>query len=134
MNWKGQNCEDSDILTVKIILIGDSGVGKSATLVRYTDDIFIPEGNVTVGLDWTTKMLDIQGSKIQLKIVDTAGQERYSSLAPMYCRSTDIVLFFYDICNIASFEHVNYWLDKVGDYLDEMEVVLVGNKSDKEEE
>ena len=136
MDWKKDNrCKDSDsILTVKIVLIGDSGVGKSSLLIRYVDDLFVPEGNMTVGLDWKTKMLHIQGSNIQLKIVDTAGQERFSSLAPMYCRSTDIILVFYDICKLTSFQNVDYWLDKVGESLDEMEVVLVGNKADREEE
>lgn len=121
------------ITRIKIVMLGDSGVGKSTFLVRYVDNKFVVDGSrMTVGVDWKTKMLRVQGKQVQLKIVDTAGQERFSSLAPMYGRNADVILVFYDICSQASFEHVDYWLDKVDLPVQEMEVVLIGNKTDND--
>lgn len=124
--------ETESLMRVKLVLVGDSGVGKSTVLIRYVDDIYVPDSTMTVGVDWKIKVLEVHGSRVQVKIVDTAGQERFSSLAPMYCRNADVILAFYDISNQTSFEHVEYWLDKVGLPLEEMKVVLVGNKTDRD--
>ena len=117
--------------TFKILIIGDSGVGKTSLLQRFSDGAFTDETSPTIGVDYATKLLKVEKSIAQLEIWDTAGQERFSTLTANYYRGAQGVLLVYDVGSRSSFVHVQKWLDRAiqlgGEHLIP---VLVGNKSD----
>lgn len=117
----------------RIALVGDSGVGKTAVLLRFTDNIFLSSMAMTIGIDWRVKIIQVDGRKVKLQIWDTAGQERFSSLAPSYCRKADAVLVFYDTTKLDTFQNVDYWLERMGMPMN-AELALIGNKIDIEED
>jgi len=117
-----------------IIMIGDSGVGKSSLLQRYADDKFSTNLFATVGCDWRTKNIQVGGKVINLSIWDTVGQERYRSLVTNYVREAHGAIIVYDITNFDSTEHLEDWSRFVNDHaLPDTVKVLVGNKKDLEE-
>ena len=125
--------DSSDIL-LKALLIGDSGTGKSAVIVRFTEDRFSDNYVSTVGVDFKIKRMESSGQVIQLQIWDTAGQERFRSITKSYYRASNAVLVVFDVKNRESFEHVNYWLEQINREAD-LKVVkfLVANKCDIED-
>ena len=88
---------------LKLLLIGDSGVGKSCILFRFSDDAFTTNFISTIGIDFKLKTIEINGKKIKLQIWDTAGQERFRSLIPGYVRKSSIAVVVYDITNAETF-------------------------------
>ena len=123
-------------LLFKLLLIGDSGVGKSCLLVRFADDKYSEDSQCTIGVDFKIKMMDFQGQRINLTIWDTAGQEKFRSLTSSYYRGTNGVILVYDVSRRDSFDHLNVWLNELemyNNYGDPVKL-LVGNKVDKEQE
>lgn len=118
----------------RIIIIGDSGVGKSSLLLRYTDDAFTESFITTIGVDFRVKTVELKGGKrVKLQIWDTAGQERFRNITTAYYRGAQGVLLTYDITSRASFEHVQSWLadlERHGDDPHQLALILVGNKAD----
>ncbi|OII72758.1 Rab11 protein [Cryptosporidium andersoni] len=115
----------------KIVLIGDSGVGKSNLLSRFTRDEFNLESKSTIGVEFATKSIMTQGKVIKAQIWDTAGQERYRAITSAYYRGAVGALLVYDISKRSSFENVERWLKELRDHADpNIVVLLVGNKSD----
>ncbi|XP_070000082.1 ras-related protein Rab-18-like [Penaeus vannamei] len=126
---------DVDILTtLKILIIGESGVGKSSLLLRFTDDTFDPEQSATIGVDFKVKTISVDGNVTKLAIWDTAGQERFRTLTPSYYRGAQGVILVYDVTNRNSFTKLDMWLNELDTYSTKTEIVkmLVGNKIDKE--
>ena len=122
--------EESDI-TLKIVLVGDSGVGKSNIISRYTKNEFNYESKTTIGVEFATKALVQENKTIKVQIWDTAGQERYRSMASAYYRGAMGALLVYDITRASSFENLDKWLKELKNYGNEDIVCLmVGNKSD----
>jgi len=117
----------------KILMIGDSGVGKSSILLRFTDDDFEEDRPCTIGVDFKTKMMDLDGKRINLTIWDTAGQEKFRSLTSSYYRGTQGIILVYDVTIRASFDAVTHWLSEVEMYTTNKDVImmLVGSKIDK---
>lgn len=97
----------------KILLVGDTGVGKSSLLVRYCDNKFDENQVSTIGVDFKVKTLDMNGRRIQLAIWDTAGQERYRTLTSSYYRGAHGVILVYDATNRQSFSNLKYWLGEI---------------------
>ncbi|XP_076064503.1 ras-related protein Rab-18-like [Oratosquilla oratoria] len=127
--------QDQDILTtLKILIIGESGVGKSSLLLRFTEDTFDPEQSATIGVDFKVKTIMVDGNKTKLAIWDTAGQERFRTLTPSYYRGAQGVILVYDVCNRNSFTKLDMWLNELDTYSTKTDIVkmLVGNKIDKE--
>ncbi|CAI9729420.1 ras-related protein Rab-18A-like [Octopus vulgaris] len=127
--------DDQDILTtLKILIIGESGVGKSSLLLRFTDDTFDPEQASTIGVDFKVKTLAVDGNKAKLAIWDTAGQERFRTLTPSYYRGAQGVILVYDVCSKQSFSKLDAWLNELETFATKHDLVkmLVGNKIDKE--
>ncbi|KAL6067976.1 Rab subfamily of small GTPases [Balamuthia mandrillaris] len=117
----------------KLLLIGDSGVGKSSLLLRFTDDEFDEEHPCTIGVDFKVKMLRLRDKLLNLTIWDTAGQEKFRSLTSSYYRGTQGIILVYDVTSRKSFEHLVDWLNEVEMYCNKEDVVklLVANKTDK---
>lgn len=119
---------------VKILLVGDSGVGKSSLLMRFIEDAF-EEVSPTVGVDFKLKMMDVDGKRLKLTVWDTAGQERFRTLTSSYYRGAHGVIFVYDIANAESFANVEeVWRKEVEMYstISNGVKMIVGNKVDKE--
>ncbi|CAG9863454.1 unnamed protein product [Phyllotreta striolata] len=124
---------DEDILTtLKILIIGESGVGKSSLLLRFTEDNFDPEQTLTIGVDFKTKKLNIDGSLVKLAIWDTAGQERFRTLTPSYYRDAQGAILVFDVSSYATFAKLEMWLNELETYSTKNDIVkmVVGNKID----
>jgi Ras-related protein Rab-6A len=125
---------DDNLPYCKIIFIGDPSVGKSSILSRFYDDKFDLEYQPTIGLDFQHKNYEINGNTIKLYLYDTAGQEKFKSLIPMYIRDANIILIVYDISVKESFTHTDQWFKETEDLKRKDAIfVLVGNKKDLEE-
>ena len=121
---------------VKIALLGDTTVGKTNLVLRFTDNTFTTNNPPTIGYDYKSKTINLKNSKkkAKLQIWDTAGQERYMSLSKTVFQRVDGVILVYDIRVRSSFEHILNWINIVKDFNDKMPILLIGNKTDLEEE
>ena len=127
--------DDSYDLLYKIIIIGDSNVGKSNILSRYTKDQFQGNSKATVGVELGTKFVKVEGVGAKLQIWDTAGQERYRSLTSSYYKGCHGCFIVYDITNEASFQSISTWYEQaVKEAGKDVSIILVGNKCDLENE
>ena len=123
-----------DIQKFKIIFLGDQGVGKSSILNRFAQDKFEAEYQATIGLDFHSKNATINGANVRLLLYDTAGQEKFKSLIPMYIRDANIIIVVYDITVKESFTNTSHWVNETKDLKKEDAIfVLVANKIDLEE-
>jgi len=119
----------------KLVLIGDSGVGKSCLLLRFADDNFTDSYISTIGVDFRFRTITIDKKTVKLQIWDTAGQERFRTITSAYYRGADGIIMVYDVTSADSFEHVEEWLSEVDRYANEnTSKLLVGNKADMTEE
>ncbi|KAJ7061758.1 GTP-binding protein ypt3 [Mycena amicta] len=119
---------------VKVVLIGDSGVGKSNLLSRFTRGEFNPESKSTIGVEFATRSIEVDGKIVKGQIWDTAGQERFRALTSAYYRGAVGALIVYDISKHPSFDNVPRWVQELKDNVkidqENMVIMLVGNKSD----
>lgn len=119
----------------KILIIGNSSVGKTSFLFRYADDSFTSAFVSTVGIDFKVKTVIRREKRMKLQIWDTAGQERYRTITTAYYRGAMGFILMYDITNEESFNSVQDWVTQIKTYSwDNAQVILVGNKSDMEAE
>ncbi|TFK94730.1 ras-domain-containing protein [Polyporus arcularius HHB13444] len=116
----------------KIVIMGNTGVGKTSLLHRYTQGKFDPKNTTsTTGAFFVTKKVNIDGTKVRLQLWDTAGQERFRSMAPMYYRGANAALLLYDITNASSFEDVRGWLEELKKNCSpDLIIYIVGAKAD----
>ena len=120
---------------IKVILIGNSGVGKSNILGRYLNDEFKQETKSTVGVEFGSKKLKIEKTNIKLQIWDTAGQERYRSITSAYYKGSKGCFIVYDITSLQSFEDIEKWYEEIVKLTEKnISIILVGNKCDLESE
>ncbi len=131
------NQEKKDLLEYKIITIGDSNVGKTSILRRFVYNVFDSDTSSTIGLSFSFKDVTLKnGQKVKLKLVDTAGQERYQGLTKSYYRNTDGVLIVFDYSNLESFKNIKEWI-KAFETANNKKIFvtyLIGNKIDLKEE
>uniref|UniRef100_A0A8C9T8D0 Ras-related protein Rab-25 n=1 Tax=Scleropages formosus TaxID=113540 RepID=A0A8C9T8D0_SCLFO len=114
-----------------LVLIGDSGVGKSNLLSRFTRNEFNLESKSTIGVEFATRSIQVDGKTIKAQIWDTAGQERYRAITSAYYRGAVGALLVYDIAKHLTYENVERWLKELRDHADNnIVIMLVGNKSD----
>eukprot|EP00440_Ansanella_granifera_P020041 gb/GFBE01021773.1/.p1 GENE.gb/GFBE01021773.1/~~gb/GFBE01021773.1/.p1 ORF type:complete len:217 (+),score=45.69 gb/GFBE01021773.1/:1-651(+) len=117
----------------KYIIVGDAGVGKSCLLLQFTDRRFRAEHDMTIGVEFGHRVVEIQGNRIKLQIWDTAGQEAFRSITRAYYRGATGALLVYDITRRATFDHLAQWLmDARQNAQQNMVIILIGNKSDLE--
>ncbi|KAL7103095.1 hypothetical protein ACP275_08G160100 [Erythranthe tilingii] len=115
----------------KIVLIGDSAVGKSNLLSRFARDEFYPNSKSTIGVEFQTQKIKISGKEIKAQIWDTAGQERFRAVTSAYYRGAVGALMVYDISRHETFENIGRWLNELRTHSDmNVVTILVGNKSD----
>lgn len=124
---------DFDFL-IKMALLGDSSVGKSNMVLRFTDDVFSLNMSTTIGYDYKSRNIVISKKTAKLQIWDTAGQERYMSLCKSIYQKVDGVMLVYDITQLETFQNIKKWIDVIKGFNDNLPMMLVGNKIDKEEE
>ncbi|XP_007549306.1 ras-related protein Rab-15-like [Poecilia formosa] len=117
----------------RLLLLGDSGVGKTCMLRRFTEGEFDSSHISTIGVDFKMKTIKIGGLKVRIQIWDTAGQERYQTITKQYYRRAQGIIFVYDITNLPSFQHIAKWASDVDEFApDDVQTILVGNKADEE--
>ncbi|GAB2292493.1 Ras- protein RABD2a [Dionaea muscipula] len=115
----------------KLLLIGDSGVGKSCLLLRFADDSYVESYISTIGVDFKIRTVEQDGKTIKLQIWDTAGQERFRTITSSYYRGAHGIIIVYDVTDQQSFENIKQWLSEIDRYAsDNVVKLLVGNKSD----
>lgn len=126
--------DPSVLTTLKILITGESGVGKSSLLLRFTDDTFDNEQAATIGVDFKVKLMNVDGNNVKLAIWDTAGQERFRTLTPSYYRNAQGAILVYDVCSRQSFSRLDAWFDELETYATNTNIVkmLIGNKIDKD--
>ncbi|KAG0044964.1 hypothetical protein BGZ83_009754 [Gryganskiella cystojenkinii] len=123
--------EDEYDYLFKVVLIGDSGVGKSNLVSRFTRNEFNLESKSTIGVEFTTRSIQVDTKTIKAQIWDTAGQERYRAITSAYYRGAVGALLVYDISKHQTYENVGRWLKELRDHADtNIVIMLVGNKSD----
>ena len=121
----------------QLLIVGDSTVGKTSILSRYTSGTFNANYLATVGLDFFQKEEIFNGKTIRIKIWDTAGQERYKSLTQGFFRNAQGIMVVYDVTNMETFDNLQYWIKSikthVGSEKDQIPVIVIGNKIDATE-
>ncbi|CAI9734727.1 ras-related protein Rab-35 [Octopus vulgaris] len=117
----------------KLLIIGDSSVGKSCLLLRFAENTFSPSYITTIGVDFKIRTVECNGEKVKLQIWDTAGQERFRTITSTYYRGTHGVIIVYDVTSGESFANVKRWLHEIDQNCDLVSRILVGNKCDDEE-
>lgn len=115
----------------KLLLIGDSGVGKSCLLLRFADDTYTESYISTIGVDFKIRTIELDAKTIKLQIWDTAGQERFRTITSSYYRGAHGIIVVYDTTDLESYNNVKQWLHEIDRYAnDNVNKLLVGNKSD----
>ncbi|KAL3887270.1 hypothetical protein ACJMK2_027213 [Sinanodonta woodiana] len=127
---KGHYADKYDVIW-KVVLMGDSGVGKSNLLSRFTRNEFSLESRSTIGVEFATRSVVINGKTVKATIWDTAGQERFRSITAAYYRGAVGALLVYDLSKSHTYENLDRWLKELRDHADnDIAIMLVGNKSD----
>ena len=117
--------------SLKVVVVGDSGVGKTCLLIRFIRDLWDEDSQPTLGVEFMTKIVNTQKHRIQLQLWDTAGQELFRSVTRGYYRGSAGALLVFDLSNRDSFENINRWLQDVKDVArSDVVTLLIGNKSD----
>jgi len=115
----------------KLLLIGDSGVGKSCLLLRFADDTYTDSYISTIGVDFKIRTIELEGKTVKLQIWDTAGQERFRTITSSYYRGAHGIIIVYDVTDKESFSNVKNWIAEIDKYATEnVNKLLVGNKCD----
>ena len=121
-----------EIISFKILLLGDSTVGKTAFILRFCEDKFEEDSLTTIGLDQKNKFVKRGDKRLELHIWDTAGQERFRAIAKNLYKGADGILLMYDMSNLVSFNHIKEWINSIKESVDisKIALIIVGNKCD----
>ena len=116
----------------KLLLLGDSTVGKTCFLLRYTDDTFLDMHMATIGLDYRLKTLILDDHKIvKIQLWDTAGQDKFRAITRNYYKGARGIILIYDVTNVKSYENIKKWINEIKEEISEkVSIVLVANKID----
>nr|AFZ78868.1 Rab GTPase-like protein [Coptotermes formosanus] len=115
----------------KIVIVGDSGVGRTNLLLQFVQGVFIPQSRSTIGVEFRVKTVEVNGKSVKIQIWDTAGQERYRAITKNYYRGAVVALLLYDITSSSSYNSLQKWIDELKMHADgNVIVMLIGNKCD----
>ena len=128
--------DDEEIPLYKILLLGDSTVGKTCFLLRFMEDSFIDLHMATIGLDYKLKTMTLEEQKIvKVQIWDTAGQDKFRAITRNYYKGASGIILIFDVTNIKSFENIKKWINEIKEEISEnVSIVLIGNKIDNVKE
>ena len=123
---------NKNVLNFKLILIGDTSVGKTSLMYKYTKNEFPEQFQSTIGIDTIFKNITYKGFKINVRIYDTAGQEKYRSIIKNYFKGSNGVFVFFDLTNKKSFDNLNSWIKDIDENIDnkDYKFLILGNKND----
>ena len=124
------NMEKKKEKLLKILLVGDTGVGKTSLMFRYTENIFNENYVTTIGVDSKNKILNINSINHIIKILDTAGQERYQSIAKSYFRQVEGIFIVFDLTDYESFKSLDKWINIIKEVVEEPNIIILANKAD----
>jgi len=120
------------LIEAKIVILGDTGVGKTSIVLQYVESRFSVMSSPTIGASFLSKTIWVDGSRCRLQLWDTAGQERFRSLAPMYYRGAAAAVLVYDVTSPETFKKVKEWVKELRtNVFEEIILVVVGNQVDK---
>ena len=125
---------DEKIENFKILLLGESCVGKTCILLKYVEGTFSQNICSTIGVDFMEKIIDYGDTKAHLQIWDTSGQEKYKSIGLNFLRNADGVILVFDLTQKDTFEQMKQWLNDVNEICDDVKIIILGNKSDLKDE
>jgi small GTP-binding protein len=124
--------EGSETL-IKLLIIGESAVGKSCLLLRFAENKFTDNFLTTIGIDFKVRHVEIENTKVRLQVWDTAGQEKFRTITKAYYRGAHGILLVYDVTSVDSFDQTRQWMKSIQDNTtDPVSVIFVGNKCDME--
>ena len=116
---------------MKVVLVGNSAVGKSSLMLRFADNQFQSNYVNTIGVDFRFKIVTVDGARVKIQIWDTAGQEKFRTMTSTYYKSSDAVVVVYDMTEEKSYREIeNYWVDEISQHVDNVIPVVLANKSD----
>ncbi len=120
---------------IKIMTLGNSDVGKTSFILRFTKNSYRDIKLITLGIDLETKIIALNNKKYQIALFDTAGQERYKSISLNTVKNSDGIILMYDITNQKSYDSISEWMEKISENLEsDIPIILIGNKCDLNEE
>lgn len=114
----------------KIVILGDAGSGKTTLTQRFKTDMYISDTQMTIGVDFETKNIEVDGKKVKLMIWDFGGEERFRFILPEYIAGAMGGIFMYDITNYPTLAHLDNWLDVINGRKEQIPLVLLGGKAD----
>lgn len=115
----------------KFVIVGDSSVGKSSLVLQYADNVFREKNDQTIGIDFRSKRINVDGHNIVVYLWDTAGQERFKTITTSYYRGSHAMIFAFDLTNRESFDNIKKWYDTATYYNPTCQKILVGTKCDR---
>ena len=128
------NSEQEPQIVFKILLLGDSSVGKTSILLKYISNKFDESSISTVGVDYMDKIIDYNKFKIKLQIWDTSGEEKFRTITKNFYRNADGLLVVFDLTKKESYDHIRSWINEAKENNDKLKTILIGNKLDLKDE
>ena len=128
------NSEQEPQIVLKLLLLGDSSVGKTSILVKYINNKFDESSISTVGVDYMDKIIDYNKYKIKLQIWDTSGEEKFRTITKNFYRNADGLLVVFDLTRKETYDHVRGWINEAKENNDKIKTILIGNKLDLQDE
>jgi Ras-related protein Rab-1A len=124
---------EEEEIKFKILVLGDSSVGKTTLLLKYVDGYFPTLYVATIGVEFKTKKINVDGIDITLQIWDTAGQERFRSVTKSFLKGADGIIYVYDVTNKESFDNLKTWINTAEESITDFKKIIIGNKIDIED-
>ena len=128
------NSEQEAQIVLKLLLLGDSSVGKTSILLKYISNKFDDSSISTVGVDYMDKIIDYNKFKIKLQIWDTSGEEKFRTITKNFYRNADGLLVVFDLTKKESYDHIRSWINEAKENNDKLKTILIGNKLDLKDE
>ena len=128
------NSEQEAQIVLKLLLLGDSSVGKTSILLKYISNKFDESSISTVGVDYMDKIIDYNKFKIRLQIWDTSGEEKFRTITKNFYRNADGLLVVFDLTKKESYDHIRIWINEAKENNDKLKTLLIGNKLDLKDE